>query len=108
MKLRHVTVALLALLVVGAGAAVATPGQAPDSAQDGNSQNGHEGAPADAGPPTDLPTQVPDFVSSIHEQISGFLNGTVDDLGAAISGLTPGDGEGPGPAGDAGGDDGDV
>jgi hypothetical protein len=105
MELRHVTAALLALLVVGAGAAAATPGQAPEKAQDSDHRTGHEGPPADAGPPVDLPSQVPDFVSGIHEQINGFLDGTVENLGEAISGLTPGEG---GPPGDAGSDGDDA
>lgn len=40
------------------------------------------------GPPTDVPAQVPDFVSNIFETVSGSAgNG---GLGETISGLTPG------------------
>ena len=44
-----------------------------------------------AGPPTDLPAQVPDFVSNILEAVR---NATGDgSLGETISGLTPGGSE---------------
>lgn len=39
-----------------------------------------------AGPPTDLPAQVPDFVTSILDEI----NSSVGGIGEAISELTPG------------------
>ena len=78
MNRRHVTAALLAPLVLGAGAA-------PD------------GVPADdqgdAGPPGDLPGRVPDFVGGIHDRVGGFLNGSIDSLGDAVSGVAP-DGDG--------------
>jgi len=46
------------------------------------------------GPNVDLPAQVPDHVSTIHDRISSFLSGGLEgSLGDAISELTPGDGE---------------
>jgi hypothetical protein len=36
-------------------------------------------------------------VGDVHETITGFLDGTVEDLGKAVSDLTPGDGETPAP-----------
>lgn len=44
---------------------------------------------ADAGPPTDMPEQVPDHVSQIHDLIRQFLNGDGDgSLGDQISDVT--------------------
>lgn len=49
---------------------------------------------AERGPPTDMPEQVPDFVTEIHETINTFLSGELDgDLGSAIAEITPDDGE---------------
>lgn len=45
------------------------------------------------GPPTDVPGQVPDHVSEIHQRIVSFLDGELDDLGAAVSDVTPKDGD---------------
>lgn len=39
-----------------------------------------------AGPPTDLPAQVPDFVTSILDEISASMGG----IGETVSELTPG------------------
>jgi len=99
MNLRHVTAALLALLVLGAGAAAATPGAAPDDAPPDD--QGDAGPSADAGPPGDLPSQVPDFVGDIHDRVGGFLNGSIDSLGEAVSGVTPDGEEQPAGNGDA-------
>lgn len=44
------------------------------------------------GPPTDMPGAVPDFVSEIHATVQDHLGGAVEDLGAAVSGITPGAG----------------
>lgn len=76
MKLTHVAVVAVLALLVGAGTAAATPGSAP----------------ADAGPPSDLPEPVPDFVSDLHGAISEFLSGSVDHLGEALRSITPGGG----------------
>jgi hypothetical protein len=103
MNRRHVTAALLALLVLGAGAAAATPGAAPDDVPATN-QNGEAGPSVDVGPPGDLPSQVPDFVGDVHDRIGGFLNGSIDSLGEAVSGVTPGGDEQSDGAGDSGGD----
>lgn len=41
---------------------------------------------AASGPPVDLPDQVPDHVTTIHELIVDFLNGDLDgDLGSSVS-----------------------
>lgn len=42
------------------------------------------------GPPEELPGAAPDFVSEIHATIQDHLSGAVEDLGSAISGITPG------------------
>ncbi|MFB6218652.1 MAG: hypothetical protein ABEH77_05650 [Halobacteriaceae archaeon] len=47
---------------------------------------------AAAGPPADLPAPVPDFVGGILDAVRSFLDGSVDNLGEAVSGLTPGGG----------------
>lgn len=113
--------ALLALLVVATGAAAAMPGNAPvdapeqadnqttdaeeEAAQaemnetaesDEADESGEAGGPsADAagerGPPTDMPGAAPDFVSQIHATIQDHLSGAVENLGSAISEITPGD-----------------
>lgn len=103
MNLRHITAALLALLVLGAGAAAATPGAAPDGVP-ANDQGGDAGPSVDIGPPGDLPSQVPEFVGDIHEEIGGFLDGSIDSLGEAVSGVTPDGDEQPAESGDASGD----
>ena len=43
-----------------------------------------------AGPPTDLPAQVPDFVGNILGEIGSSAGEARDGLGEAISGMTPG------------------
>jgi hypothetical protein len=45
-----------------------------------------------AGPPSDLPAQVPDFVLQILSEISSSAGGESGGLGETISGLTPGGG----------------
>jgi len=92
----------------------AAPGDDPaDAADVANASDGHEngsvaarsatgatgghGPPADAGergPPTDLPAQVPDFVSQIHETIGQHPDGALEgSLGDHVSDLTPEDAE---------------
>ncbi|WP_277553884.1 hypothetical protein [Halobaculum limi] len=73
----------LATLLAVTGVAAAQPGNAPADAG-GNDD-------AQAGPPTDLPEQVPDFVSQIHDQIRSFIDGSVDNLGDAVSGIAGGE-----------------
>lgn len=49
----------------------------------------HEGR---RGPPVDMPDQVPDFVTQIHQLIRQHLSGVLDvDLGSAIADVVPGD-----------------
>ncbi len=50
-----------------------------------------EAAAGERGPPTGMPGAVPDFVSEVHATVQDHLGGAVEDLGAAISGSTPGD-----------------
>ncbi|WP_096396013.1 hypothetical protein [Halorubrum trapanicum] len=68
-------VALATVVLIGTGAAAgavaATPG--PDNAS------------GDAGPPSDLPDQVPDFVSGVLDSVNEFLDGGVEDLGETVS-----------------------
>lgn len=112
-----------AALIMATGFAAAAPGNAPVSVDSGadstdeqhanehaadeqqadDDQNRSENgaAPADAaderngqGPNVDLPDQVPDHVSGIHDRVSSFLNGGLDgSLGEAISDVTPDDDE---------------
>ena len=87
MKLTRTGIVAVIALLVGAGAAAAAPGTAPTEA----------GQSDDAGPPSSLPDQVPDFVSDLHETIGDFLSGSVDNLGEAVRSITPG-GSGDAPA----------
>lgn len=66
------------VLLLTAGTAAAVPGQAGPATDGG-----------DAGPPSTLPEPVPDFVTGILDSINGFLDGTVEALGEAVSGQTP-------------------
>ncbi|MDB2237460.1 hypothetical protein [Halorubrum ezzemoulense] len=83
-------VALATVVLIGTGAAAgavaATPG--PDNAS------------GDAGPPSDLPDQVPDFVGGILDSVNEFLGGGVDDLGETVSDIA-GNGAGEGDGTDA-------
>jgi hypothetical protein len=45
---------------------------------------------AAAGPPADLPGPVPDFVGDVLGTVRSFLDGSIDNLGEAVSDLTPG------------------
>lgn len=54
------------------------------------------------GPPTDMPGAAPDFVSELHATINDYLSGAIEDLGSAVSEITPG-----GEAGGEGGMDGE-
>lgn len=45
---------------------------------------------AQAGPPSDLPGPVPDFVGDILGSVRSFIGGSIDNLGEAVSDLTPG------------------
>lgn len=83
-RTKLLAIGLAALLAV-TGVAAAAPVNAPADA----GANG-DGA-GQAGPPTDLPGPVPEFVSDIHDQIRSFIDGNVDDLGEAVSGIAGGD-----------------
>ncbi|WP_049901597.1 hypothetical protein [Natrinema sp. J7-1] len=108
-----------AVLIAATGFAAAAPGNAPVSVDssaddrrgndhatadhaDGNAEHRENGAAADSGadastgqgPSGDLPEQVPDHVSAIHDRVSTFLSGGLDgSLGDAISSVTPDDDE---------------
>ena len=86
MRTKALVLSVLAASVLLVGAAGAVAAQPEDAGESG-----------DAGPPEDLPEQVPDFVSGIHDAVRDFLGGTIDSLGEAVSDLTPG-----GDAGDNG------
>lgn len=58
-------------------------GVAPAQAGAGSDQ-------AERGPPADLPEQVPDHVSEIHDLIRGFMDGSVENLGEQISAVVGG------------------
>jgi hypothetical protein len=46
-----------------------------------------------AGPPSELPAQVPEFVLDILSEISAFVGGESGGIGETVSGLTPGGSE---------------
>lgn len=75
-------VALATVVLIGAG--VAAGAVAADST-DAPGPNGD--ASDDAGPPSDLPDPVPEFVGDLLGAIDGFLSGTIDDLGETVSGI---------------------
>jgi hypothetical protein len=77
-------IALAALLAV-TGVAAAAPGNAPADA------GANDGTVGQAGPPSELPDPVPDFVGDIHDQIRSFIDGNVENLGEAVSGIAGGD-----------------
>lgn len=99
----------MAVLVMSVGAAAAAPGNAPSGTPAGDDATNasehsatNETANASAaedhgavvderGPPTSLPSPVPDFVGNIHDAIRGFMQGAVDDLGTTISEIAGGD-----------------
>lgn len=63
--------------------------------RDGAAANASEAAD-ERGPPSEMSSQVPEFVGDIHDLIQQKIDGTVSSLGEQISSLTPG--------GDSGGD----
>lgn len=110
----HKSIALmLAALMLAAGAAAAMPGNAPSDA--GNATDADDGAADDEaaaaddaemnetdedtvdearaddandarGPPADMPEQVPDHVSTIHDVVRQFLDDDLDgSLGESVS-----------------------
>jgi hypothetical protein len=115
MKLTKTAGVLLAVLLVATAGVAALPGNAPADSQAGQADDNYDDganasdAPADAGPemndsetdeenaenaenaddrrgpPTDMPAQVPDHVSQIHELIHQYLDGDIDNLGERIS-----------------------
>lgn len=120
----HTTIALIvAALTLSAGAAAAMPGNAStDAASAGNgAADAEESAAQDAetsesdankaeanetdgenaanasearGPPADMPAQVPDHVSQIHDLIGQFLAGDLTgSLGEAVSDVAGNDSE---------------
>ena len=64
------------------------PGMGADNGN--GSEAGNSVGPADG-----LPSQVPDHVSAIHDTIGSFLDGSIDNLGEALSDLLGGDAEDP-------------
>ena len=86
------TVALATAVLIGtgglAGAVAATTG-------------GEIPSEADAGPPSDLPNPVPDFVGEILSSIGESLSDGIDDLGKTVSDIAGnGTDEGPVESGD--------
>lgn len=47
-------------------------------------------AVAQAGPPSDLPAPVPDFVGDVLGRVRSFVDGGIDSLGKALRDVTPG------------------
>lgn len=109
MKLSRLTTALLATLVVTAGAVgvvAAAPGGAPDDAGAQADERGNDNATNETGatagdgaaesdsqgPPIELPESVPERVSAIHDYVRDKIDGLDVDLGSIVSDVTPGDG----------------
>lgn len=80
-------VALAAVVLIGTGAAAGAV-TADTNANDSPAADG------DAGPPSDLPDPVPEFVGDLLDAIDGFLSGATDDLGDIASGIAGGNAEG--------------
>lgn len=78
------TVAVATIVLVGGAAAVGAAVPADAAAGDASSGDGSAASP---GPDDGLPGQVPDRVSGIHDAISSFLHGGVDNLGSALGNL---------------------
>ncbi|MFB6300539.1 MAG: hypothetical protein ABEH65_09790 [Halobacteriales archaeon] len=77
LTLHRTATILLAVVLLTTGVVAAAPENA-DSAVGAEDDS--------AGPPSDLPGPVPDFVSTIHDLITQFINGALDgSLGSAIS-----------------------
>jgi hypothetical protein len=67
-------------------------GNATDGADTG-AENRDDAAADGQGPPADLPAQVPDHVTQIHDLIRSFVGGDGDgSLGDSVSDATPDDG----------------
>lgn len=91
------TAALAAVVLIGTGAAAGAVAAAP----------GPDDASGDreAGPPSDLPERVPDFVGGILDSVTEFLSGNVSDLGETVSDVAGGDAPGGNATDGDGGDD---
>lgn len=103
---KALTIALAVVVLIGGMAAVgaASPADeadenardaygenAPGDVGDGDSVNEQLNESADSvGPADGLPSQVPDHVSQIHETIESYLDGSIDNLGDALSSLVGG------------------
>lgn len=70
----------------------ASDGGPPDHANNSGNATAEQ-AREERGPPIDMPSPVPAFVSEIHQAIWEHLNGNITgaELGQALSSLTPGD-----------------
>jgi len=87
------TVALAVTVLVGgvAAAGAATPaGQVAATPDEANNSSATDRG--DAGPPSEMPTPVPDRVGDVHEKRDAYLGGDLEDLGAGLSGLLSADG----------------
>ena len=73
------------------------PGMGADNANGSAAGSG-------VGPADGLPSQVPDHVSAIHDTIGSFLDGSIENLGEALSDLLGGDAEEPEETGPAAGE----
>jgi hypothetical protein len=109
MKLTKLAAVELAALTITVGVAVAAPGNAPEGTADEHADTKHTNdgnasaadddraasEAANAGPPTDVPEQVPDHVVAIHELIQQHIDGVLEgDLGAAVSNVASGGADG--------------
>ena len=95
MKRTTLLVAAVAALVVMTSAAAAAPAGIAAADNGDTADTADTSAPADAaeqaGPPEDLPGPVPDFVADILNAVNGFIDGSVDSLGATVSDVAGGD-----------------
>lgn len=80
------TIAVIAMLLIGGAAAVGAAAPADISASDESSEAGSSAA--SPGPDDGLPEQVPDRASQIHDTISSFLHGEIGNLGSTLGDLT--------------------
>ncbi|GAA0527805.1 hypothetical protein SAMN04488066_11486 [Halorubrum aquaticum] len=77
-------VVLIGTGVAAGGVAAAGPNAPADVGPDANASD-------DAGPPSDLPEPVPEFVGDLLNEVDGFLSGEVENLGDAVSDLAGND-----------------
>ncbi len=98
---KALTLGIAAVVLIGGMAAVgaaAPADQAPDAASDAYAENApsegdvesnedNNASGGTVGPSDGLPDQAPEHVGQIHETIQSYLDGSVENLGQALSDL---------------------